>query len=64
MAQYAMPVSTQVTGGRISTVLRIDQVPKIKAHVIKRAEDPGGIGESGAGPQALRNPVYAAMAWR
>jgi len=42
-------------------MLRIDQVP-IEAHVIKRAEDPVGIGETGAtaGPSALRNPIYAA----
>jgi isoquinoline 1-oxidoreductase subunit beta len=40
-------------------MLRIDQVLKIEAHVIKSAEGPGGIGET-AGPPALRNPIYAA----
>jgi isoquinoline 1-oxidoreductase subunit beta len=43
-------------------MLRIDQVPKIEVHVIKSAEAPGGIGETGttAGPPALRNAIYAA----
>jgi isoquinoline 1-oxidoreductase beta subunit len=43
-------------------MLRIDEVPKIDVHVIKSAEDPGGIGETGAnaGPPALRNAIYAA----
>ena len=43
-------------------MLRIDQVPNIEVHVIKSAEDPGGIGETGctAGPPALRNAIYAA----
>jgi isoquinoline 1-oxidoreductase subunit beta len=43
-------------------MLRIDQVPKIEVHVIKSAEGPGGIGETGvtAGPPALRNSIYAA----
>ena len=40
-------------------MLRIDQVPKIEAHVIKSAEGPGGIGAT-AGSPALRNPIYAA----
>jgi isoquinoline 1-oxidoreductase subunit beta len=42
--------------GRISSMLRIE------AHVIKSAEGPGGIGETGAtaGPPALPNPIYAA----
>jgi hypothetical protein len=55
---YQLPSSR----GRISSMLRIDQVPKIEAHVIKIAEGPGGIGETGAtaGPPALRNPIYAA----
>lgn len=43
-------------------MLRIDQTPPIDIHVIKSAEPPGGIGETGttAGPPALRNAVYAA----
>src|SRR6266853_2514092 len=43
-------------------MLRIDQVPPIDVYVIKSAEAPGGIGETGttAGPPALRNAVYAA----
>jgi isoquinoline 1-oxidoreductase beta subunit len=43
-------------------MLRIDQVPNIEVHVVKSAEDPGGIGETGvtAGPPALRNAIYAA----
>jgi isoquinoline 1-oxidoreductase beta subunit len=43
-------------------MLRIDQVPKIEVHLIKSAEPPGGIGETGttAGPPALRNAIYAA----
>jgi isoquinoline 1-oxidoreductase beta subunit len=43
-------------------MLRIDEVPRIDVHVIKSAEHPGGIGETGAtaGPPALRNAIYAA----
>jgi len=43
-------------------MLRIDEVPPIDVHVIKSAEHPGGIGETGAtaGPPALRNAIYAA----
>jgi isoquinoline 1-oxidoreductase beta subunit len=43
-------------------MLRIDQVPDIKVHVIKSGEAPGGIGETGttAGPPALRNAIFAA----
>jgi isoquinoline 1-oxidoreductase beta subunit len=43
-------------------MLRIDQIPKIEVHLIKSAEAPGGIGETGAtaGPPALRNAIYAA----
>jgi len=43
-------------------MLRIDEVPPIDVHVIKSAEHPGGIGETGAtaGPPALRNSFYAA----
>jgi isoquinoline 1-oxidoreductase beta subunit len=43
-------------------MLRIDQAPKIDVHVIKSAEAPGGIGETGVttGPPALRNAIYAA----
>src|SRR4029077_17209847 len=43
-------------------MLRIDEVPQIDVHIIKRSEAPGGIGETGAtsGPPALRNAIYAA----
>jgi isoquinoline 1-oxidoreductase beta subunit len=43
-------------------MLRIDQVPRIDIHVVKSAEPPGGIGETGttAVPPALRNAIYAA----
>jgi isoquinoline 1-oxidoreductase beta subunit len=43
-------------------MLRIDEVPRIDVHVIKSAEAPGGIGETGvtAAPPALRNAIYAA----
>jgi isoquinoline 1-oxidoreductase subunit beta len=43
-------------------MLRIDEAPPIDVHVIKSAERPGGIGETGAtaGPPALRNAIYAA----
>ena len=41
---------------------RIDQVPPINVHVIKSAEPPGGIGETGSTTSipALRNAIYAA----
>jgi isoquinoline 1-oxidoreductase beta subunit len=43
-------------------MLRINQVPNIEVHLIKSAEPPGGIGETGttAGPPALRNAIYSA----
>jgi len=43
-------------------VLRIDQTPPIDVHLIKSAEPPGGIGETGttASIPALRNAIYAA----
>jgi isoquinoline 1-oxidoreductase subunit beta len=43
-------------------MLRIDETPSIDVHMIKSAERPGGIGETGAtaGPPALRNAIYAA----
>jgi isoquinoline 1-oxidoreductase beta subunit len=43
-------------------MLRIDQVPRIDVHLIKSAEAPGGIGETGATASipALRNAIYAA----
>ncbi len=43
-------------------MLRIDETPPIDVHIIKSAEHPGGIGETGAtaGPPALRNAIYAA----
>ena len=58
-----------VTNGRIAQsnfndyrMLRIDQTPKIEVHVVKSAEAPGGIGETGAtaAPPALRNAIFAA----
>jgi isoquinoline 1-oxidoreductase subunit beta len=43
-------------------MLRIDETPPINVYVIKSAQHPGGIGETGtaAGPPALRNAIYAA----
>ncbi|HUO01159.1 MAG TPA: molybdopterin cofactor-binding domain-containing protein [Rhizomicrobium sp.] len=43
-------------------MLRINQVPGIDVHVVKSAEPPGGIGETGvtASIPALRNAIYAA----
>jgi isoquinoline 1-oxidoreductase beta subunit len=43
-------------------MLRINQVPRIDVHLIKSAEPPGGIGETGttAAIPALRNAIYAA----
>jgi isoquinoline 1-oxidoreductase beta subunit len=43
-------------------MLRINQVPPIKVHLIKSSEAPGGIGEAGttAAVPALRNAIYAA----
>jgi isoquinoline 1-oxidoreductase beta subunit len=43
-------------------MLRIDQVPSIEVHLIKSAEAPGGIGETGATASipALRNAIYSA----
>ncbi|HZZ88324.1 MAG TPA: molybdopterin cofactor-binding domain-containing protein [Caulobacteraceae bacterium] len=43
-------------------VLRIDQTPPIDVHLIKSAEPPGGIGETGTTTSipALRNAIYAA----
>ncbi len=43
-------------------MLRIDQAPEIDVHLIKSAEPPGGIGETGAtaAPPAVRNAIFAA----
>jgi isoquinoline 1-oxidoreductase subunit beta len=43
-------------------MLRIDQVPSIDVYLIRNAEPPGGIGETGAtaATPALRNAIYAA----
>jgi isoquinoline 1-oxidoreductase beta subunit len=43
-------------------MLRMDQTPDIQIHIIKSAEPPGGIGETGttAAPPALRNAIFAA----
>jgi isoquinoline 1-oxidoreductase beta subunit len=43
-------------------MLRMDQAPDIQIHIIKSAESPGGIGETGttAAPPALRNAIFAA----
>jgi len=37
-------------------------IPEIQVHIIKSAEAPGGIGETGttAAPPALRNAIFAA----
>jgi len=43
-------------------MLRIDEAPEIDVHLIKSAEPPGGIGETGTttAPPAIRNAIYAA----
>ena len=43
-------------------MLRINEAPQIDVHLIKSAEPPGGIGETGAttAPPAIRNAIYAA----
>ncbi|HWA29896.1 MAG TPA: molybdopterin cofactor-binding domain-containing protein [Rhizomicrobium sp.] len=43
-------------------MLRINQAPKIDVHLIKSAEPPGGIGETGVTTAlpAIRNAIYAA----
>jgi isoquinoline 1-oxidoreductase beta subunit len=43
-------------------MLRIDEAPAIDVHLIKSAEAPGGIGETGttSAPPAIRNAIYAA----
>jgi isoquinoline 1-oxidoreductase beta subunit len=43
-------------------MLRIDEAPAIDVHLIKSAEPPGGIGETGVTTvsPAIRNAVYAA----
>jgi isoquinoline 1-oxidoreductase beta subunit len=43
-------------------MLRMDQTPEIQVHIVKSAEAPGGIGETGttAAPPALRNAIFAA----
>jgi isoquinoline 1-oxidoreductase beta subunit len=43
-------------------MLRIDEAPAIDVHLIKSAEPPGGIGETGTttAPPAIRNAIYAA----
>jgi isoquinoline 1-oxidoreductase subunit beta len=52
----------QLTNFNDYRMLRIDQTPPIEVHVVKSAEPPGGIGETGAtaGPPALRNAIFAA----
>jgi isoquinoline 1-oxidoreductase beta subunit len=43
-------------------MLRIDQTPPFEVHIVKSAEAPGGIGETGttSAVAALRNAIYAA----
>jgi isoquinoline 1-oxidoreductase beta subunit len=43
-------------------MLRINEAPAIDVHLIKSAEPPGGIGETGVttAPPAIRNAIYAA----
>jgi isoquinoline 1-oxidoreductase beta subunit len=43
-------------------MLRMDEAPAIDVHLIKSAEPPGGIGETGTttAPPAIRNAIYAA----
>lgn len=43
-------------------MMRINEMPKFEVHVVKSAEPPGGMGETGvnAGPPALRNAIFAA----
>ncbi len=47
-------------------MLRINEIPEIEVHLIKSAEAPGGIGETGAtaAPPALGNAVFAATGIR
>jgi isoquinoline 1-oxidoreductase subunit beta len=47
-------------------MLRINEIPQIEVHLIKSAEAPGGIGETGAtaAPPALGNAVFAATGIR
>lgn len=43
-------------------MLRMNQTPEIQVHIVKSAEAPGGVGETGtaAAPPALRNAIVAA----
>jgi len=47
-------------------MLRINEIPQIEVHLIKSAEAPGGIGETGAtaAPPALGNALFAATGIR
>jgi hypothetical protein len=47
-------------------MLRINEAPQIEVHLIKSAEAPGGIGETGvtAAPPALGNALFAATGIR
>ncbi|MFL6664508.1 MAG: molybdopterin cofactor-binding domain-containing protein, partial [Rhizobacter sp.] len=47
-------------------VLRINEMPRIDVHLVKSAEDPGGIGEPGTScvMPALTNAVFAARGKR
>jgi len=47
-------------------MLRINEIPEIEVHLIKSAEAPGGIGETGAtaAPPALGNALFAATGIR
>jgi isoquinoline 1-oxidoreductase beta subunit len=47
-------------------MLRINEIPQIEVHLIKSADAPGGIGETGAtaAPPALGNALFAATGIR
>jgi isoquinoline 1-oxidoreductase beta subunit len=42
-------------------LLRLDETPEIDVHIVKRDDDPGGIGEPGVPPTApaVCNAVFA-----
>jgi len=43
-------------------LLRLDEMPEIEVHIVKSAENPGGVGEPGTPPiaPAVANAVFAA----
>ncbi len=46
--------------------LRMEEMPAVEVHLVKSAEDPGGIGEPGLPPiaPAVANALFAATGWR